>query len=229
MKIIAASTLLASARKKLEALGDVLFLDPQPSVYPSIACHPDIFFFQHENQLITNPELPNTWENWLISHQISFRKGNNTPQGKYPLTAPYNAVSSGNSLIHNLKYTDPLILSLFDPQNRIHVNQAYTRCNLLSLNEETFITSDRGILKILATHQKNVLYLHPETVRLPGHSHGFIGGCCGIAGCQLFVNGSIKMMPEGEIFIKFIEKAGFEAVELHKGILTDVGSLMFIL
>ena len=42
-------------------------------------------------------------------------------------------------MIHNLKHTDSTILSLYE--NHIHVNQGYTRCNLVALNENAFITS----------------------------------------------------------------------------------------
>jgi hypothetical protein len=42
----------------------------------------------------------------------------------------------------------------------IHVNQGYTRCNLLALNENLFITSDKGICNSLLDHGLIAIIYH---------------------------------------------------------------------
>jgi hypothetical protein len=228
MKIIADSRLSIEAKHYLENLGDVLFLDPQKNAYESISAHPDIYFFKHGNRLITANNIPENWEKWLIDHHIHFTKGVSNIGSNYPETAHFNAVCSGNTLIHNLKYTDPEILDEFSELHRIHVNQAYTRCNLVTLNENYFITSDHGIEKQLMKSKKKVLFIDPHPIILQGEYYGFFGGCCGISGNILYVNGSIDQIPERENLLEFIHSQGFTLKEISSEPLTDCGSILFI-
>ena len=127
------------AKRNLKKLGDVLFLNPTDITYKSISAHPDIFFFQTKDGLIYAPNAPKRIVKELKKRKIKLTEGKKEVGKKYPETVPYNAVGIGDTLIHNLKHTDTTILSLYE--NHIHVNQGYTRCNLVALNEKTFITS----------------------------------------------------------------------------------------
>lgn len=228
MKIIADSRLSFIAKKYLENLGSVLFLVPQKQVYESISAHPDIYFFQHRNQLITAKNIPEHWEKWLIDHDINYKKGDYNIGSKYPETAHFNAVGSGNTLIHNLKYTDPAILNEFPEFQRIHVNQAYTRCNLLALNEKNFITSDHGIEKLLLKNDNEVLFIDPRQITLAGQDYGFFGGCCGISDKTIYINGSTEHLKEKQNLLEFIHSQGFTLSEICSEPLTDCGSILFI-
>ena len=137
--IIADSRMPEEAKKNLKKLGDVLFLNPTEITYKSISAHPDIFFFQTEDGLIYAPNAPKRIVKELKKRKIKLTEGKKEVGKKYPETVPYNAVGIGDTLIHNLKHTDSTILSLYE--NHIHVNQGYTRCNLVALNENAFITS----------------------------------------------------------------------------------------
>ena len=137
--IIADSRMPEEAKKNLKKLGDVLFLNPTEITYKSISAHPDIFFFQTEDGLIYAPNAPKRIVKELKKRKIKLTEGKKEVGKKYPETVPYNAVGIGYTLIHNLKHTDSTILSLYE--NHIHVNQGYTRCNLVALNENCFITS----------------------------------------------------------------------------------------
>ncbi len=141
--IIADARMPEEAKKNLKKLGDVLFLNPTDITYKSISAHPDIFFFQTKDGLIYAPNAPKRIIKELKKKKIKLTEGKKEVGRKYPETVPYNAVGIGNTLIHNLKHTDPTILSLYE--NHIHVNQGYTRCNLVALNENAFITSDEAI------------------------------------------------------------------------------------
>ena len=127
------------AKKNLKKLGDVLFLNPTEITYKSISAHPDIFFFQTKDGLVYAPNAPKRIIKELKKRKIKLTEGKKEVGKKYPETVPYNAVGIGDTLIHNLKHTDPTILSLYE--NHIHVNQGYTRCNLVALNGNSFITS----------------------------------------------------------------------------------------
>ena len=147
--IIADGRMPEEAKKNLKKLGDVLFLNPTEITYKSISSHPDIFFFQTKDGLVYAPNAPKRIIKELKKRKIKLTEGKKEVGKKYPETVPYNAVGIGDTLIHNLKHTDSTILSLYE--NHIHVNQGYTRCNLVALKEGVFITSDEAISCQLST------------------------------------------------------------------------------
>ena len=241
--IIADSRMPEEAKKNLKKLGNVLFLNPTEITYNSISSHPDIFFFQKDDTLIYAPNAPKKIVKELKKRKIKLIEGEKEVGKKYPETVPYNAVGIGNLLIHNLKYTDPKILSSYE--NHIHVNQGYTRCNLLALNENAFITSDVGIFNVVNSQQTtdnslypheslvetygstSILYIDPKQIKLEGQKNGFFPGCCGVWKNNLIVCGSTKYLKEKEELDKFLQDNNFNLIELYDGDLIDVGSVFF--
>ena len=214
--IIASSMMPAEAKETLSKMGSVTWLEPSDLAYPSISSHPDIFFFckdeRHCESVICAPD--------------------NSVGNKYPDTCRFNAVGVGNILIHNLKYTDKKILELYRNLStksvQINVNQGYTRCNLLALNETNYITSDLGIKRVLEEHNFNVFYVDPHQITLPGQKYGFFPGCCGLVDDNLVVCGSISRLKECKELRKFVRRNGMKIIELYNGELIDVGSIFFV-
>ena len=237
--IIADARMPEEAKKNLKKLGDVLFLNPTDITYKSISAHPDIFFFQTKDGLIHAPNAPKRIIKELKKRKIKLTEGKKEVGRKYPETVPYNAVGIGDTLIHNLKHTDETILSLYE--NHIHVNQGYTRCNLVALNENVFITSMEDYKTTRLQDYKledaetqshkdaefKVLYIDPKQIKLEGHDHGFFPGCCGVWKNNLIVCGSTKHLKEKEALDKFLKDNGFNLIELYDGELVDVGSVFF--
>ncbi|MBO5853845.1 MAG: radical SAM protein [Bacteroidales bacterium] len=237
--IIADSRMPEEAKKNLKKLGDVLFLNPTEITYKSISAHPDIFFFQTEDGLIYAPNAPKRIVKELKKRKIKLTEGKKEVGKKYPETVPYNAVGIGDTLIHNLKHTDSTILSLYP--NHIHVNQGYTRCNLVALNENAFITSMEDYkttrlhdYKEVAETQRHrdaefkVFYIDPKQIKLEGHDHGFFPGCCGVWKNNLIVCGSTKYLKEKEELDRFLKDNNFNLIELYDGELVDVGSVFLV-
>ena len=222
--IIADSRMPDEAKKNLKKLGNVLFINPTSITYDSISSHPDIFFFQKDDALIYAPNAPKRIIKELKKRKINLIEGKKEVGKKYPETVPYNAAGIGNLLIHNLKHTDTKILSSYE--NHIHVNQGYTRCNLLALNENAFITSDVAVGTRLATSVLySVLYIDPKQIKLEGQKNGFFPGCCGVWKNNLIVCGSTKYLKEKEELDKFLQDNNFNLIELYDGELIDVGSI----
>ena len=230
--IIADSRMPEEAKKNLKKLGNVLFINPTSVTYNSIASHPDIFFFQKDDALIYAPNAPKRIIKELKKRKIKFIEGKKEVGKKYPETVPYNAVGIENLLIHNLKHTDETILSSYE--NHINVNQGYTRCNLLALNEKAFITSDLAISRQLSAVNSQsqsstvkVLYIDPKQIKLEGQRNGFFPGCCGVWKNNLIVCGSTKNLKEKSELDKFLKDNNFNLIELYDGELIDVGSIFF--
>lgn len=229
--IIASSTMPSEARENLSKLGEVLWLEPSDKAYPSISSHPDIFFFCYNERCCdTVICAKNVHINFPegIMEEIGMKNVGNA----YPETVPYNAVGIGNILIHNLNYTDEKILDLYRKIStksvQLNVNQGYTRCNLLALDERNFITSDFGIKRVLEDNGCNVFYVDPHQVTLPGHDYGFFPGCCGLVDDCVVVCGSLKHLKECKELKKFIRRNNMRIIELYDGELVDVGSIFFI-
>lgn len=224
--IIADKRIPLPAKNALRNLGELVLLDENYTVYKSIAAHPDIFFCKGDEKIIVAPDVPEAIRSRLAGRGYTMIEGSDEPGDKYPATAMYNAVVTSELLIHNLKITDSRITETFDRKRHIHVNQGYTRCNLLALSEKRFITSDRGIEKVLLNEGLDVLWVDPVPVVLRGQKHGFFPGCCGILGNHVLINGSLLYHPEGENIRKFIIESGLLVKELFNGRLTDAGSIL---
>ena len=160
--IIADGRMPEEAKRNLKKLGDVLFLNPTETTYKSISAHPDIFFFQTEDGLIYAPNAPKKIVKELKKRKIKLTEGKKEVGKKYPETVPYNAVGIGDTLIQNLKHTDSTILSLYENHN--HVNQGYTRCILVALNENAFITSMEDSTEVAETQRRKDAELQSRRV-----------------------------------------------------------------
>lgn len=229
--IIASATMPEKAKETLSKLGNVTWLEHSDLAYPSISSHPDIFFFCHNERYCESVICA---ENVHIGlpQNIKVEKGVKPVGNAYPATVPYNAVGVGNILIHNLKYTDEKIVESYGKIStksvQLNVNQGYTRCNLLALDEKNFITSDFGIKRVLEDNGCDVFYVDPHQILLPGHDHGFFPGCCGLVDDCVVVCGSLKHLKECKEMKKFIRRNNMRIIELYDGELIDVGSIFFV-
>jgi hypothetical protein len=228
MIILSDHKIPGAAKKKLESYGEVVLLKTSGIVYDALSGHPDIFLCRVNTELVVAPNLPESYKSILEKNDIAFIPGESFVGDKYPETAAYNAVFDGNRLIHNFRYTDSVLTQIAEDLDLVHVNQGYARCNLLALGNNTFVTSDHGIQRVLEHYGFNVLFTDPSDIRLPGVRHGFFGGCCGIHGNDLFILGSLSQLQQGNDVREFIETHGYRIIELYNGPLFDGGGLLFL-
>lgn len=228
MLIVVDKKIPEKAKIKLSDFGEIIQLETENITYKSISGHPDIFFCKTDNDLILAPNLPDKYLNILFENKIYFIKGEKFLKNKYPETAYYNAVVNNDFLIHNLKITDKAILDRCRDKNLISVKQGYCRCSLLPLKNNNFITSDKGIFKKLKSQGINVLFVSSDEVILPGFSHGFFEGGCGVFEDKIFILGSLKYHKEKEIIKSFLENLDYKIVELYDGPVFDGGSILFL-
>jgi hypothetical protein len=216
------------AKSALGFYGETVDFAAPGLVYESVFGHPDLFFIQVGNDLIVSPNIPQKYLQLLGEKKISYLPGRSLVGFRYPDSAKYNAVVTKKYFIHNLKVSDPLLLEQTQGLERIHVNQGYTRCNLLALGDTYFLTSDKGIYDTLQREGFHVLFVKPTGIELPGFSHGFFGGACGLWDNLVFISGSLIYHSQGEIIRQFIGAAGYSVIELYDGPLFDGGSILFV-
>lgn len=228
MLIIVSKDISLNALKKLENYGDVFLFETQNITYKAVQNHPDIFLFPHNNSIVSAPNSPQDFINNLISKGYNIITGQKPVGSKYPHTAIYNAVLTKQYLIHNLAHTESTIKDICPNVKQINVNQGYCRCNLLALPNNTFITSDKGILYILQNEGLKVLYINPEKIILNSFPHGFFGGCCGVSDKYFFITGSINHFNEKTDIELFANESRLEIIELSTEIPEDIGSILIL-
>lgn len=226
MIIIADKRIPEPAKTKLKEFGNVHYLSSEGITYPAISGHPDIFFCKLKEQLIIAPNTTVDILNLLTKESINITFGRSIVGSRYPVTASYNAVVTDKYFIHNTSISDSIILEKTKELEVINVKQAYTRCSLLPLKNDRFITSDKGIEKELQKRKLDVLYVNPDGILLPGQINGFIGGSCGNVENKIFFLGNLDYYSEGDKIRNFTND--YEVIELYEGSLFDGGSLIFI-
>lgn len=228
MIIIADKRIPAEALQNLRNYGELVLFETTGITEESISCHPDIFFCKTPQSLIIAPNLPLKYKTILAEKNIAFIEGDSIAGMEYHGAARYNAVVTETHLIHRTDITDTAILNNCPDLDKINVRQGFTRCSLLPLKENNFITSDEGIYKTLNKPGFRVMLVSAKNIILHGHKNGFFGGACGVAGNTVFITGNLNHFPDGEKVKQFILKMGYDIVELYDGPLFDCGSLLFL-
>lgn len=225
--------ILADARfperviRSLEQFGQVLPFSSQGIVYEAISGHPDVFLCQVPGGVVAAPNTPAPILQAIKASSTKVWMGK-TPLGQaYPDSARYNAFAGKNCLVHHVGLTDEAITEQCQGLEQIKIRQGYARCNLAEAGG-LYLTSDRGIEKALQQSGRDVLYVDPSPIVLPGQAHGFFGGCTGVMGRQLFLAGSLGHFPEGKKLQKALGEREVEIIELYDGPLWDGGSILIL-
>jgi len=228
MPFIVSQSINPSALCSLQRLDQVILFGTKGVTYPAISNHPDIFFCQTDHLLLASQAVPEHILRQITDAGVALEVVTASPGMKYPASALFNAVVTTEFLIHRTDITHIRIQQICAEKTPIHVNQAYTRCNLLVAGHNLWITSDRGIEKALKAHGRTPLYIDPKPVKLEPFTHGFFGGCCGVTGSTLLVNGSLKHLPEEDHLRETAEAAGYSILELSDSPPADVGGILKI-
>lgn len=228
MLIIIDARIPEEAITALKEVGNTFLLKSKDIVYDSIQGHPDIFILQMEGLIIVAPNSPKELIEILKEYRIPFLRGKEKLGDEFPETVFYNAVCTNDYLIHKEGLTDSCVLHETTKRKFVNVNQAYTRCNLLSLTDGSFITSDKSIEESLKKEGLEVHYFNSDDVALSGQKNGFIGGACGIYEDTLYLIGNLKFYSEGERLRKLITSKGMQIKELYSGPLVDGGGIFFL-
>lgn len=205
----------------------VLPFRTQGITYEAISCHPDIFMFQENNALIVAPNIPSEYKDFFQKNTIAYREGSTKIDETLQNSVAYNCVATPDFLFHKTAYTAPEIVQHCHTKTFVHLPQAYTRCSMFALNCNAIITSDKGIAKTLEQQNFELCYVSPREINLLPYSHGFIGGCMGVFERSVYIIGSLNHCADGEKLRQFIQKKGYEIVELYNGKLYDGGGIFF--
>lgn len=220
-------------KNKLANLGfEVITIPKSPFLYEAIDGHVDIqlnIIDKKTKKVIINKDLPIEFKNQLDRYNIKYINSSKTLSKTYPGNIFLNGLSLNKFFIHNLKYTDPILIDSLRTKEFINVKQGYTKCSILPVKDKAVITSDIGIERTLKNYNFDVLLLPPGDILLPGLDYGFIGGVGGMItdNCMAFF-GDLSKYEHGDKVKKFLFKYDIKPLYLADSKLIDRGSLFVL-
>ena len=125
MKIIIDSRMRNEEKEYLKKYGELIEIECQDCVYDEISAHPDIFFCKINDQIFQAPNLK-------LEKQLKTQKGSYSVGKQYPDDVKYNICQIGKKIIHNFKYTDPLVNEYINSVEleKINIKQGYAKCSI---------------------------------------------------------------------------------------------------
>lgn len=227
-KVIVSAQISKHAQLTLEHLGIcVLKTMKHPNLYSAVAYHADMQLHHLGSDEFVCEPYAETYYRALIPFP-NIRSGKRISE-KYPQDIAYNAARVGRYLICKQADTSSIITESAEKSGLtvIDVKQGYSKCNICVIDENSVITSDKGIAKALGNFEIDVLLTDDSCVKLQGLNHGFLGGATGkISRDVLAVNGNINYHTNRDEIISFVEKRGVKIVSLCDGVVEDIGSII---
>lgn len=109
----------------------------------------------------------------------------------------------------------------------VNVNQGYTRCSTLVIDDNAVITADKSIEITLENSGVEVLKICEGHIALEGFDYGFIGGAGAKIDDTIFFFGNIEKHPDFDKIEAFIKKYGKEIQIIYPQMpLTDIGGII---
>lgn len=211
-----------------EHVKDIFYFNSKNITYNSISCHPDIFIYQDSSNLIVAPNSPSELIKSLESHNIKFEYGKKEVGRSWESSVGYNCLSTEKFFFHKEDMTDPHIFNKNIYKKFINLPQSYTRCSMINISNEAFLTSDAGIKATLDENNFENFFFSPSNIRIVDHKNGFLGGTCGIFDNKIFFNGNIDLHEHGADLRKFLSETEYEIICLDNDFLYDGGGIFFI-
>ena len=193
-----------------------------------VSKHADMQFITLNRKTFVLPESDSFIE-FLKFNKIEFELTEKAEK-KYPKDVLCNGKLIGNKIFCNTKTIDKKIIkfALESGLIIIHVNQGYTGCSTLKVNDNAIITSDKSIYDAAINNNVEVLLITEGFIKLKGYNHGFIGGCSSNINNEIIIFcGSLENHPDKNKIRKFINDRNLSILEFDFE-LTDIGGISVI-
>ncbi|WP_019125830.1 DUF6873 family GME fold protein [Peptoniphilus grossensis] len=225
--IIVAENFPEDSAEKLKAYGEVVRTRANKNLLRGLDTHTDILVHPlPSGELVVDRENLEYYKKILPDKKIL--PSHSSLSKKYPKDVPLNAFTFKNYFIHNLKFTDQVLLDYYknSAYELIDIKQGYGKCSSL-VTEDFIITSDGGIYESLRDFIPIYKIKHGE-IRLQNFNYGFIGGASGVLDKKIFFTGDFSHHSSYEEILKIIKKYNYEIEILSDETIEDFGSIYFI-
>ena len=195
-----------------------------------VSTHPDMQICHIGGcNFVAEPTIYQYYKKHLNLYGVNVTKGKKNISCNYPDDISYNIVITKSFLMHNIKYTDDIVIQYVQSLNKsiYNVKQGYTKCATCVIDNNALITSDEGIYNLSIKNNIDCLLIEKDIIKLGERNDGFIGGCCGMIGYKkLLFCGDISLHKSYDKILGFAEKYGVEIISSSNEELTDVGSII---
>lgn len=213
---------------------DVVEVEPNNELEPSISSHADCLFLQlDKNTVIVEENNYNKIVNFFTSKggdlPINLNIEKEQVKSPYPDDVKLNCKVIDNRIICNKSYISSHIkdYACKNGIELIHTNQGYAACSVIVLNDNALITDDESIYQSSKTNGIDCILISKGSVKLKGHNYGFIGGTCGMLDKNLLAfTGKLKSHSDAELIISFLNKHRIKYIELTDEPLVDIGGII---
>ncbi len=149
---------------------------------------------------------------------------------EYPCDVALNVLVMGKTIFCNIKYVAKEIFEYAKANGYlvINVNQGYSACSTLVIDEFNAITSDPSVYKAINEIGKNVLLISNSEIELKGYSCGFIGGATGVLGNKVYLFGELNRLTDWKKIESFITGLNFTVEQISLDGVFDFGGVKFI-
>ncbi|MBS6719905.1 MAG: hypothetical protein KH219_01540 [Peptoniphilus harei] len=225
--VIVAENFPEEAAEKLKAYGKVVRTLANKKLLRGLDTHTDILVHPLPNgDLVVDRDNLEYYKNIFPDKKVI--PSNSILEKEYPRDVALNAFTFKNYFIHNLKYTDEVILDYYKNSGyeMINIKQGYAKCSCL-VTSDFIITSDGGIYESLRDFIPIYKINHGE-IKLENFNYGFIGGASGVLDKKIFFTGDLYHHSSHEEILKIIKKYNYEIEILSKDPIEDYGTIFFI-
>lgn len=211
--------------------GAIVIRPPAISVLPDgLRRHADLgICIVSEKMAVCPPESCAYYREKLSPYGFKIISGKSSIGSNYPSDSAYNVGIVGKKCFLNKSVCDEHLYEILISEGYeiINVNQGYTKCSICPVDENSFITGDKGIASAGENAGLSVLLISNDNISLSGYSNGFFGGCTGMgAKDELLVNGDINTLPDSERIKEFLEERKIRIKSIKEGEVTDIGSII---
>ena len=225
--VIVAENLPEKSLKILKEYGKIVRTKSNKNLMKGLDTHTDILVHPlPSGELVVDRENLEYYKKFFPDKKVI--PSHSILEKEYPKDVPLNAFTFKNYFIHNLKFTDKVLLDYYKNSGyeMINIKQGYGKCSCLVTND-FIITSDGGIYESLRDFIPIYKINHGE-IRLQNFNYGFIGGASGVLGKKIFFTGDFSHHSSHEEILKIIKKYNYEIEILSKDPIEDFGSIYFI-
>ncbi len=220
--------------QRLVSLGyTILPLPPFDRLSSPVDTHADMLFFTHGNVIITHREYYKrakaVFDTLCRDCALNIELCEQKIQSKYPHDIAYNACAVGKTLFAHTKSTSPVILKLAEKTGIAVADtaQGYAACSTLVLDCMHVICADPSLSLEYTKHKIKVTKISNGSVKLFPYDYGFIGGCSGVDGENVFFCGNMDTHSDADLIKSAVAECGMKAVSLSNGELCDIGGIKF--
>ncbi|MBQ6264363.1 MAG: hypothetical protein IJK60_02835 [Clostridia bacterium] len=229
VETVAISITAGEAIKELNSLSiKTILIESDNNLPEGINSHADLQLLHLEKNKIMIPKSNEQLFGVLNNKGYSIELTENLSL-EYPGDVLLNAKIVGDYIICNKKTVSRKVLDYSEKESMkiIDVNQGYAGCSVCVLNENAIITDDISIFRAAQNFLNDVTLIKKNTIRLKNYNYGFIGGCCGkISKNEIAFNGSLMSHTDYKLIADALNRNNIKAVELHNGILEDIGGIL---